>query len=79
VDVSPILAYSTLRISILEIRVYVGVKTCEDFLHFLAIVRVRIYYVHFFVFFVLRHSGSYTDSDEPEIKFTKSEKASNKL
>jgi len=78
VDVSPILAYSTLRISILEIRVYVGVKTCEGFLRFLAIVRVRIYYVHFFVFFVLRHSGSYTE-DEPEIKFTKSEKASNKL
>ena len=30
-------------------------KTCEVFLCFVAIVRVRVYYVDFFVFFVLRH------------------------
>ena len=35
--------------------VYLGVKTCEVFLCFVAIVRVRVYYVVFFVFFVLRH------------------------
>ena len=35
--------------------VYLGVKTCEVFLCFVAIVRVRAYYVDFFVFFVLRH------------------------
>ena len=35
--------------------VYLGVKTCEVFLCFVAIVRVRVYYVDFFVFFVLRH------------------------
>ena len=38
-------------------RVYLGVKTCELFLCVVAIVRVRVYYVHFFVFFVLRHWG----------------------
>ena len=32
--------------------VYLGVKTCVVFLCFVAIVRVRVYYV---VFFVLRH------------------------
>ena len=36
-------------------RVYIGVKTCEVFLCFVAIVRVRVYYADFFVFFVLRH------------------------
>ena len=36
-------------------RVYLGVRTCELFLCFVAIVRVRVYYVDFFVFFVLRH------------------------
>ena len=36
--------------------VYLGVRTCELFLCFVAIVRVRVYYVDFFVFFVLRHS-----------------------
>ena len=36
-------------------RVYGGAKTCEEFLCFVAIVRVRVYYVDFFVFFVLRH------------------------
>ena len=35
--------------------VYPGVRTCELFLCFVAIVRVRVYYVDFFVFFVLRH------------------------
>ena len=30
-------------------------KACELFLCFVAIVRVRVYYVDFFVFFVLRH------------------------
>ena len=38
-----------------EIWVYLGVRTCEVFLCFVAIVRVRVYYVDFFVFFVLRH------------------------
>ena len=31
-----------------------GVRTCELFLCFVAIVRIRVYYVDFFVFFVLR-------------------------
>ena len=35
--------------------VYLGVRTCKLFLCFVAIVRVRVYYVDFFVFFVLRH------------------------
>ena len=34
------------------LRVYLGVRTCELFLCFVAIVRVSIYYVDFFVFFV---------------------------
>ena len=38
-----------------RVWVYVGVRTCELFLCFVAIVRVRVYYVDFFVFFVLRH------------------------
>ena len=35
-------------------RVYLGVRTCEFFLCFVAIVRVRVYYMYvdFFVFFV---------------------------
>ena len=36
--------------------VYLGVRTCELFLCFVAIVRISVYYVDFFVFFVLRHS-----------------------
>ena len=32
-----------------------GVKTCEGFLCFGGIVRLRVYYVDFFVFFVLCH------------------------
>ena len=39
----------------LKIWVYLGVKTCEVFLCFVAIVRVRVYYVDFFVFFGLHH------------------------
>ena len=35
--------------------VYLSVKTCEVFRCFVAIVRVRVYYLDFFVFFVLRH------------------------
>ena len=35
--------------------VYLGVRTCELFLRFIATVRIRVYYVDFFVFFVLRH------------------------
>ena len=38
-----------------KFRVYLAVKTCELFLCFVAIVRVRVYYVDFFVYFVLRH------------------------
>ena len=38
-----------------KIWVYLGVRNCEVFLCFLAIVRVRVYYVEFFVFFVLPH------------------------
>ena len=34
--------------------VNLGVKTCEVFLCFEAIVKVRVYYVDFFVFIVLR-------------------------
>ena len=37
-----------------DIGVYLGVKTCEVFLCFVAIVRVKVYYVDFIVFFVLR-------------------------
>ena len=35
--------------------VYLGVRTCEVFLCLVAVVRVRVYYVDSFVFFVLRH------------------------
>ena len=38
-----------------NLPVYLGVRTCELFVCFVAIVRVRVYYVDFFVFFVLRH------------------------
>ena len=41
--------------SVRKIWVYLGVRTCELFLCFVAIVRVRVYYVDFFVFFELRH------------------------
>ena len=34
---------------------YLGVKACEVFLCFVPFVRVRVYYVDFFVFFVLRY------------------------
>lgn len=37
------------------LRIYLGVRSCEVFLCFVAIVRVRVYCVNFFVFFVLRH------------------------
>ena len=36
-------------------RVYLGVKTCEVFLSFVAVVRVRVYDVDVYAFFVLRH------------------------
>ena len=36
-----------------RLRVYLGVRTCELFLCFVPIVRVRVFYVDFFVFFVL--------------------------
>ena len=44
--------------------VYLGVRTCELFLCFVAI-RVRVYYVAFFVFFVLLVSftGSYAEAE----------------
>ena len=35
-----------------KIGVYLGVRTCEIFRCFVAIVRLRVYYVEFFVFFV---------------------------
>ena len=35
--------------------VYLGVRTYELFLCFVSVVRVRVYYVDFFVFFVFRH------------------------
>ena len=35
--------------------VCLGVKACEVFHCFVAIVRARVFYVVFFVFFVLRH------------------------
>ena len=38
-----------------RLAIYLGVKTCEVFLCFVAIVRDTVYYVDFFVFFVLRH------------------------
>ena len=38
-----------------KFRLCLGVRTCEVFLCLAAIVRVRVYYVYFFVFFVLRH------------------------
>ena len=49
--------------------VYLSVKTCEVFLCFVAIVRVRVCYVDFFVFFcftsLVSVTGSYTE-DEPK-------------
>ena len=39
----------------IDVRDYLGVKTCEVFLCSVAIVRGRVYYFHFFVLFVLRH------------------------
>ena len=42
-------------LSLSKTRVYLGVRTCELFLCFIAIVRVTVSYVGFFVFFVLRH------------------------
>ena len=42
----------------LNSQVYLGVKTCDGFLCFVAIVRVRVYYVDFSVFFVLCHRGA---------------------
>ena len=39
-----------------KFEVYLGVRTWELFLCFVASVRVRVYYVDFFVFFVLRHA-----------------------
>ena len=45
----------TVILSVCPCGVYICVKTCEVFLCFVAIVRVRVYYVDFFVFFVLRH------------------------
>ena len=38
-----------------KLWVYLYVRTWELFLCFVAIVRVRVYYIDFFVFFVLRH------------------------
>jgi len=57
---------------LLNFRIYLDVKTCEVFLCFIAVVRVRVYYIviHFFVFFALQctslvsAAGSYTE-DEP--------------
>ena len=44
-------------------RVYLGVKTCEVFLCFIAVVWVRVSYVGFFVFFV----SQVLTQDEPKI------------
>ena len=44
----------SIYVKICLLGVYLGVRTCELFLCFVAIVRVRVYYVDFFVFFVLR-------------------------
>ena len=38
-----------------HLGVYFGVKTFDGFLCFVVIVRVRVYFVDVFVFFVLRH------------------------
>ena len=49
-------------------RGYLSVKTCEGFLCFVAIVRVRVYCVDFFVFCftsLVSVTGSYTQ-DEPK-------------
>ena len=40
------------ELTVVKMRVYLGVKTCEVFLCFIAIFRVRAYYDDFFVFFV---------------------------
>ena len=39
----------------LKLGVYLGVKTCEYCLCFLAIVKVRVHYVDSFISFVLRY------------------------
>ena len=51
---SPVTAHSC-QFPVVILRVYLGVRTCELFLYFVAIVRVGVYNVDFFVFFVLRH------------------------
>ena len=52
-----------------QIWVYLGIRTCERFLCFVAIVRVRIYYVDFFGFFLfcftslVSFTGSFTEAE----------------
>ena len=59
VRVSELLCTNLYRVEYLPIaqtkRIYLAVKTCEVFLCFVAIVRVRVYYVDSFFSFVLRH------------------------
>ena len=48
--------------------VYLGVRTCELFLCFVAIVRVRVFYVDFFTSFLcftslVSFTGSYTEAE----------------
>ena len=45
--------------------VYLGVKTCEVFLCFVVIVRFRVCYVDFFVFFVTGEFYRFLHQDEP--------------
>ena len=55
---TPLFMLKSIKISLPltnKLWVYLGVRTCEGFLCFVAIVGVRVYYVDFYVFFVLRH------------------------
>ena len=54
-SVLSIYTFRQFRSMSLACGVYLGVKTCEVFLCFVASVRVRVYYADFFVFFLLRH------------------------
>ena len=51
---SCVVYYHALKSSAINLG-YLGVKTCQVFPCFVAIVRVRRYDVDLFVFFVLRH------------------------
>ena len=50
-------------LSAAKFGVYLGVRTHELFLCFVAIVTVRVYYVDFFVLSLVSFTGSYTEAE----------------